>query len=199
VRHEWCRHEIPPSSCSGSGSDPPASHARRWRCWLLLAGLGVMANPCSSWPAPAPRRPRWPRRVILSLIAAVLAVSWPVGRGTRAVRDRVAVVAGLPLLLFAGRSTIGHVAFELGLMAVVAVLWWLRPAGAAAGSIERSSRSRRSLSAPEHPGRGRDPIRAGRDGQAHDPEGFPFLMLVGGGGTWRGARCWPEPVWRFRW
>jgi hypothetical protein len=158
-----------------------------WRSLALLAGLGVMGESMFILDGTGTTAASMASvGVILSLIAAVLAVVVAGRPGALApFVIAVAVGAGLPLLLFAGQvDRLAIVAFDLGLMAVVAVLWWL--------SRQRGSRVDRALesfsaalSAPETM-----QVAAGiLFGLAVTARltilmGFPFLMLVGGGGTW---------------
>ena len=158
-----------------------------WRSFALLAGLGVMGESMFILAGAGTTAATMAAvGVILSLIAAVLAVVVAGRPGALApFVIALAVVAGLPLLLFAGQvDRIAIVVFDLGLMAVVVVLWWL--------SRRRGSRVDRALesfsaalSAPETL-----QVAAGiLFGLAVTARltilmGFPFLMLVGGGGTW---------------
>ena len=158
-----------------------------WRSVALLAGLGVLGESMFILAGASTTAASMAAvGIIISLIAAALAVVVAGRPGALApFVIAVAIVAGLPLLLFAGQvNRFAIVVFDLGLMAVVVALWWL--------SRQRGSRADRALeafaaalSAPETL-----QVAAGiLFGLAVTARltilmGFPFLMIVGGGGTW---------------
>jgi hypothetical protein len=124
--------------------------------------------------------------VVLSVLAAALAVVVAGRTGVLApFAVLVVVVAGWPALLIAGeQSPTLIVVIDAGLAAITVALWWL--SGRRGGAVNRALTSVwTALSAPESV-----QVAAGiLFGLAVTARltilfGFPFLILVGGGGTW---------------
>jgi hypothetical protein len=124
--------------------------------------------------------------VVLSLIAGALAVIVAGRPGVLApIVTAVAVVAGIPVLLFVNaQSQVAIVVVDVVLLALVIAVW--RAGDRAEGRVERARSSVwAALSNPESL-----QVAAGiLFGLAVTARltillGFPFLILVGGGGTW---------------
>lgn len=124
--------------------------------------------------------------VLLSVLAALLAVSVAGRRGVLApFVVAIAIVGGLPAVILAGAQSQMLIAFlDAGLVLLIAAMWWF--SRRQAGRLERVMESLwLALSTPES-----IQVAAGiLFGLAVTARltillGFPFLILVGGGGTW---------------
>jgi hypothetical protein len=124
--------------------------------------------------------------VLLSLLAALLAVTVAGRPGVLApLVLAAAIVGGVPAAILAGAQSQILIAFaDVGLAVAIAALWWFSRRGS--GRLDRAIDSLRlAFSAPES-----IQVAAGiMFGLAVTARltilfGFPFLMLVGGGGTW---------------
>ena len=158
-----------------------------WRSVALLCALGavgelllVLAGTGSSAASLAAVG------LVLSLLAVALAVVVAGRPGVLApFAIAVAIVGGTPVVLLAGaRSQLVLAVVDAGLAALIAGLWWL--SGRRGGRVDRALSSLSvALSSPEAL-----QVAAGiLFGLAVTARltilfGFPFLMFVGGGGTW---------------
>ncbi|HEU6440540.1 MAG TPA: hypothetical protein VFC12_08925 [Terriglobales bacterium] len=124
--------------------------------------------------------------VLLSVLAALLAVVVAGRPGVLApFVVAVAIVGGLPAVILAGAQSQTLIAFlDAGLVLLIAALWWF--SRRRDGRLDRAMESLRlALSTPESV-----QVAAGiLFGLAVTARltillGFPFLILVGGGGTW---------------
>ena len=158
-----------------------------WRSAALLVALGIAGEVLFSLAgAGASVAALAAVGVLISFVAAALAVAVAGRRGVLApIVTAVGAVTGIPLLVLAGvEQPYAFAVVDVVLIAAVAVLWWFSRRQSGKVDVALSAVSS-ALASPEAL-----QVAAGiLFGLAVTARltilfGFPFLMLVGGGGTW---------------